>query len=100
MNELRCPGCDRLVRFESSGTVRVVCDRLADGRYIVRAEGSSDEFGIVDGDLDFAWTPEMKPRRLWILHECSFGGGAYDRVEITSTPPSLTDHADLDVDDA
>jgi hypothetical protein len=39
MSELRCPGCDRLVRFEASGAVRVVCDRLADGRYIVRAEG-------------------------------------------------------------
>jgi hypothetical protein len=80
--------------------VRIVCDRLADGRYIVRAEGSSGDFGIVDGDLDFAWTLEMKPRRLWILHECSFGGGAHDRAEITSRPPTLTGHADVDADGA
>lgn len=99
MSELRCPGCDRLVRFESSGAVRVVCDRLADGRYIVRAEGSSADFGIVDGDLDFAWTPEMKPRHRWILHECSYGGGAYDRAEIMSTPPTLTGRTQLDDDD-
>jgi hypothetical protein len=99
VSELRCPGCDRVVRFESSGVVRVACDLLADGRYIVRALGPATDFEIFDDDLDFAWTPDMKPRRVWILHECSYGGAAHDRAEIASTPPSLTGHVELDADE-
>jgi hypothetical protein len=53
------------VRFEYSGVVRVLYDRLIDGRYIVRAVGAANEFEIFDDELDFAWKPDMKPRRVW-----------------------------------
>jgi hypothetical protein len=92
--ELRCPGCDRLVEFEASGSVRVVWDRLSDGRYVGRAIGSADTFDIIDGELDFSWTADMKPRTTWILHECSYGGGTHDRAVIIPKPPGLVAFAD------
>jgi hypothetical protein len=41
--------------------VRVVWDRVSNGRYVGRAIGSTDTFDIIDGELDFSWTADMKP---------------------------------------
>jgi hypothetical protein len=71
-----------------------VWDRLSDGRYVGRAIGNTDTFDIIDGELDFAWTADMKPRTTWILHECSYGGGAHDRAAMIPKPPVLIAFSD------
>ena len=52
--------------------------------------GAADTFEIIDGELDFSWTTDMKPRAAWVLHECSYRGGAHDRARTTPEPPLLT----------
>jgi hypothetical protein len=74
--------------------VRIVWDRLSDGRYVGRAIGFANTFDIVDGELDFSWTEDMKPRTAWVLHECSYGGGAHDRAFTNPAPPVLITFAE------
>lgn len=56
--------------------------------------GAADTFEIIDGELDFSRTTGMKPRAAWVLHECSYRGGAHDRARTTPDPPLPTTFGD------